>query len=300
MKRLIGAQQIVLQAISKIQEETGDPALDTQVAERTNIAINNVRDWFLTLMKDEYVDLVRTQSGYSASITENGRLTLDLFKPFSAEEKVNVRPQRATSKRTILLVAANPKGTDHLRLDEEAKKIDQGLERAKNRDQFQLVMKWAVTDDDLRRALLDHKPEIVHFSGHGTGSGKGTGVRDLIPLPGDDDSGGLAFENDQGSVRLIPGDALARLFELCADHVKCVVLNACYSEVQAGAISKHIDFVIGMRKAIGDNAAIQFAVGFYDALGAGEDFDKAFKFGCSAIDLKGIPERLTPVLKRKL
>jgi len=299
MTRLIGAQKMVLHAISKIQEETGDPAQDTQIAERTNIALNNVRDWFLTLMKDEYVDLVRTRSGYCASITENGRLTLDLFKPFSAEEKATARPQRDTSKRTILLLAANPKGTEHLRLDEEAKKIDQGLERAMNRDQFQLVMKWSVTDDDLRRALLDHKPEIVHFAGHGTGSGKGTGERDLIPPPGDGDSGGLAFENDQGSVRLLPGDALARLFELCADHVKCVVLNACYSEAQANAISQHIDYVVGMKKAIGDEAAIKFAVGFYDALGAGRDFETAYKFGCSAIDLKGIPEYLTPVLKKK-
>ncbi|MGZ3303788.1 MAG: AAA-like domain-containing protein, partial [Isosphaeraceae bacterium] len=86
---------------------------------------------------------------------------------------------------------------------------------------------------------------------------------------------------------------------LCADHVKCVVLNACYSEVQAEAISKHIDFVVGMKKAIGDEAAIKFAVGFYDALGAGRDFETAYKFGCSAIDLKGIPESLTPVLKKK-
>lgn len=212
---------------------------------------------------------------------------------------MTARPQRGTSQRTILLLAANPKGTDHLRLDEEAKKIDQGLERAKNRDQFQLVMKWAVTDDDLRRALLDHMPEIVHFSGHGTGSGKDVGVRDLVPATADGDSGGLAFEDDQGSVRLIPGNALARLFELCADHVKCVVLNACYSEAQANAISQHIDYVVGMKKAIGDEAAIKFAVGFYDALGAGRDFETAYKFGCSAIDLKGIPEYLTPVLKKK-
>src|ERR1700733_3172008 len=54
-----------------------------------------------------------------------------------------------------------------------------------------------------------------------------------------------------------------------------------------------------MKKAIGDEAAIKFAVGFYDALGAGRDFEWAFKFGCSAIDLKGIPEYLTPVLKKK-
>ena len=57
--------------------------------------------------------------------------------------------------------------------------------------------------------------------------------------------------------------------------------------------------MIGMKKAIGDEAAIKFAVGFYDALGAGRNFETAYKFGCIAIDLKGIPEYLTPVLKKK-
>jgi hypothetical protein len=183
--------------------------------------------------------------------------------------------------RTILILAANPKGTPQLRLDQEVKKIEQGLERARKRDQFKLVQKWAVTDDDLRRALLDNEPEIVHFSGHGSGVD------------------GLAFEDDSGQVLLISGDSLSRLFELCADHVKCVVMNACYSEAQADAIAQHIDYVVGMKKAIGDQAAIKFAVGFYDALGAGRDVETAFKFGCSAIDLKGIPDYLTPVLKQK-
>ncbi len=61
---------------------------------------------------------------------------------------------------------------------------------------------------------------------------------------------------------------MAQLFELCSDHVHCVVLNACYSEPQARAIVRHIDYVIGMKQAIGDESAIKFSVGFYDALGA--------------------------------
>ena len=83
--------------------------------------------------------------------------------------------------RTILILAANPKGTERLRLDEEVKKIEQGLERSKRRDQFKLVVKWAVTDDDLRRAMLDNEPEIVHFSGHGR-VGSGRSGADLIPV----------------------------------------------------------------------------------------------------------------------
>jgi hypothetical protein len=184
-------------------------------------------------------------------------------------------------KTTILVLTSDPIDAPRLRLSEEVKKIQQGLERSKRRDHFVLVSRHAVTDDELRRALLDYEPQIVHFSGHGSGID------------------GLCFEDDQGRMHDIPGDALARLFELCADHVECVVLNACYSEVQADAISQHIPFVVGMSKAVGDAAAIKFAVGFYDALGAGKGYKAAFKFGRSAIDLKNLPEHLTPVLKEQ-
>lgn len=54
-----------------------------------------------------------------------------------------------------------------------------------------------------------------------------------------------------------------------------------------------------MKTDIEDESAIKFAVAFYDALGAGRDYETAFKFGCSAIDLKGVSEYLIPVLKKK-
>lgn len=69
--------------------------------------------------------------------------------------------------------------------------------------------------------------------------------------------------------------------------------------MQAEAIAQQINYVIGMKKAIGDKAAIEFAVGFYDALGAGRSVEFAYKLGCAAIRLAGIPEQLTPILKKK-
>ncbi|MEB3282472.1 MAG: hypothetical protein VKK42_26490 [Lyngbya sp.] len=39
-------------------------------------------------------------------------------------------------KRTILLLTANPKSTHRLRLDEEVREIETGLQRAKQRDRF--------------------------------------------------------------------------------------------------------------------------------------------------------------------
>lgn len=74
-----------------------------------------------------------------------------------------------------------------------------------------------------------------------------------------------------------------------------------YSGKQAAAISKNIDYVIGMRKDIDDKAAIEFAAGFYDALGAGKPVEEAFEFGRNAIQFKfpEIPEHLIPVMKMK-
>ena len=126
--------------------------------------------------------------------------------------------------------------------------------------------------------MLEVNPHIVHFAGHGAGEE------------------GLIFENDAGQPKFITKEAIAGLFNLFSDQVECVLLNGCYSENQAVTIAKDIPYVIGMRQAIGDKAAISFAVGFYDALGAGRPFDFAYRLGCNAIQMEGISEHLTPAL----
>lgn len=174
----------------------------------------------------------------------------------------------------ILFLAANPQGTDQLQLDQEAKKIEDGLERSKLREQFTLVTKWAVDAESLRRAMLKEQPDIVHFSGHGAGQA------------------GLVLSGRDDHPKPATADALSGLFEIFHD-VKCVLLNACFAEVQAKAIVQHIDYVIGMKRAVRDSAAIAFATGFYDGLGYGLDIEDAFKLGCNAIqfEMANFPSR---------
>ncbi len=183
--------------------------------------------------------------------------------------------------RKILILAANPKNSVPLRLDEEVREIDEGLKRAQMRDRFELEQKWAVRPRDVQRAILDFAPQIVHFSGHGVGEG------------------GLALEDELGQAKLVSAEALAGLFELFADQVECVLLNACYSVVQAQAIARHIPYVIGMNQAVGDGAAREFAVGFYDALGAGRSIEFAYRFARNSMRMVGTAENLTPVLLEK-
>jgi hypothetical protein len=167
----------------------------------------------------------------------------------------------------ILFLAANPIGTNELQLDKEAKEIEEGLQRSKLRDQFTLVTKWAVDAETLRRAMLKEQPDVVHFSGHGEGQA------------------GLVLLGQDGKPKPATAEALAGLFEIFR-NVKCVLLNACYAEVQAQGIIKHIDYVVGMKRAVRDDAAIAFATGFYDGLGYGLTIEDAFKLGCNAIQFE--------------
>jgi len=179
----------------------------------------------------------------------------------------------------ILFLAADPTNASRLRLGEEFREIQEKLKLARLRDYFILqIPQLSVRPSDISQALLDAQPQIVHFSGHGTSTGA------------------LCFENLVGETHPIEPDALAALFEEFSGQVNCVVLNACYSEIQAKAISKHIKYVIGMNQAIGDKAAIAFATGFYQALGGGRNIEHAYKLGCVQIQLHNIPEHLTPVL----
>ncbi len=67
----------------------------------------------------------------------------------------------------ILFLAANPAGA-RLALDEEVREIETKIRTAEHRDTLRLISKWAVRPDDLLQSLNQHRPHIVHFSGHGS------------------------------------------------------------------------------------------------------------------------------------
>jgi len=186
--------------------------------------------------------------------------------------------QKACRVIKILFLAANPKDTSQLRLDEEIRSIDQALRQAEYRDRFEIQQQWAVRVTDLQSCFLQHKPDIVHFSGHGS----------LLTE--------IILESNVGESQVVSQNALSHLFSVLRDNIRCVVLNACYSESQAKAIAEHIDCVIGMSKAIGDDAAINFSVAFYQALGYGRSVKTAFDLGCGLIALQGLNEQDTPKL----
>jgi len=186
-------------------------------------------------------------------------------------------------RKTILMLTANPTDTKPLQLTEEIEEIEKALQRNQPDEQFELKAHLAVTPDEVRRALLDIKPHFVHFSGHGAAEN------------------GIILENEQGKKHALSTTTLAQVFEPYHNQIECVILNACFTAVQASAIVKHIDYVIGMNQPIKDKAAIQFAIGFYDTIAAGESIETAFKMGCYTIaaQLSTQDEHLKPVLKKR-
>jgi hypothetical protein len=200
------------------------------------------------------------------------------------------------SKVKVLFLAANPHGTQPLQLDEEIRQITAKVRAAEYRDSLELISRWAVRPDDLLQALLEVKPDIVHFSGHG-GSAAGLNFlddqRDLKPVSKEE---GLIMLDDQGKPKPVGKEALAYLFRILKDNVRVVLLNACYSQPQAEALAQTIDCTVGMNRPIGDKAAIVFAASFYRAIGFGRSVKEAFELGKAALLLEGIPEAKTPEL----
>jgi hypothetical protein len=127
----------------------------------------------------------------------------------------------------ILLLAANPKDSIRLRLDAEMREIEQAIRHAQFGEQIEVISKAAVRLRDLVDYLDTYHPDILHFTGHASQSSE------------------IILEDESGTSRPVSKENLVEIFSRFRGHIKCVVLNSCYSESQANAIAEHIDCVVG-------------------------------------------------------
>lgn len=178
----------------------------------------------------------------------------------------------------ILFLGANPTDGVKLRLDQEVREIDQALRLADLGGRFELWQKWAVRPSDLQAHLLRCRPDILHFSGHG--------------VPGR----AILLEGEDGATRSVDANRLARLLAQFNRHLRCVFLNACYSEEQASAIAREVDCVIGMSEEVLDRAAIRFAANFYQALAFGCSVKAAFELCLADIEVGEMHQDTIPQL----
>ncbi|GCE08125.1 hypothetical protein KDAU_54540 [Dictyobacter aurantiacus] len=198
------------------------------------------------------------------------------------------RPRKSSVTRTrvrILVLKANPRHRDQTR---EGLRIDHEMKEIK----FAMRENWRCFDwrdenvriQDFSGYLLSHRPAILHFSGHALPSGE-LALEQYTTLSeargGMHASTGLSAEPD-----LIPFSTIAGILGRHQDMLRCVVLNACYTEPLAEAICEYIDCAIGIRGTINDGLAVQFSNLFYQALSYGESVGQAFHKACDEISLR--------------
>lgn len=158
----------------------------------------------------------------------------------------------------VLMIAGGQNPGGMLRLDREARDIRESLERASFGGSIILNDRWAVTIRDFFRELNSIRPDIVHFSGHGT------------------DDGLIMLENDQGDMLPVSPKAMADAISTAEGTVRLLVFNACFTEAQAEEVVNYVEAAIGMSAPIDDQAAILFSSALYSAIGFGRSLQIAF------------------------
>ena len=192
-------------------------------------------------------------------------------------EKEQIPPNASDNKNCdILVLAANPIGTDLLQLEEEANRIRLRLQEGEVGKNYIVKVERAVQVEELSKYLLQYEPLILHFSGHGSPNGE------------------IILNNSQGQAQLVSPEAMAELLAVLRGRIECVVLNACFSLEKADALARQVNCVVGMSKEIGDRSAVTFAAGFYRGLGFGRGYYNAFELGRNEIKLLNLPDSAVP------
>lgn len=176
-----------------------------------------------------------------------------------------------SEKIRILFLSSNPWTTSRILVDEEAREIFERIHEGPYRDRFELHKHTAIKPIDLQRLLLMYQPHIVHFSGHGSKGHK------------------LILAGTSGRGKTVDQQGLANVFSLYSNHVRLVLLNACFTKAQARSISEVVSYSIGTGRGIGDKVGVAFAGAFYRALGFGRSIRDAFESAQAELALTKIP-----------
>jgi hypothetical protein len=187
---------------------------------------------------------------------------------------VEIRPPKPEPLR-VLYLTANPEAVEttithldgrveeigvYLRVDLEVRKVRAALRGSKYRDLVTVEHLPAATSMDLLDGLNDHRPHVVHFSGHAS-------------------SLGLLMENDEGSFEgdALEFDLLARLLGATDEPPRLLVLNACQSLAGADTLLQTVPTVIAMSDSIDDGSAVVFATRFYAGIASAQSVASALE-----------------------
>ena len=178
---------------------------------------------------------------------------------------------------TVLCLLAGPKEASRLQLRLEYRTIEEAARRGSRRA-LDIRLSAATRRQDVIPALTEHRPDVLHFGGHGAPSGH------------------LLLEEDDGSVAPVGAEALAAVLD-AVGGVTVVVLNACHLGRYAKVLAPHAQEVIGSPERLADQDALAFCRDYYAALALGASWEGAFDRGRAGV---GLGPRGLPDLRREL
>ncbi|WP_310834465.1 GUN4 domain-containing protein [Aetokthonos hydrillicola] len=151
-------------------------------------------------------------------------------------------PETSQSKLKILILANASK-------EEYAQRIEAVIKKVIKQNSFEIRARTIKSPEDIPKFVAEERPFIVHFYSHNTKDGD------------------LVLNNNLGNDSFVKQSVLVSFFRAHNDVVKCILLSVPYSFHLAKAISRDIDYVIGMEGVIDEeNATTTFAQEFYREL----------------------------------
>ena len=277
-------------ALSRLKSDENMGMVDSRDA---GVQRNKIVNALLNMLNDA-TDMVAETKSSSTS-------TLSISNTSNASSSSN-------GQKTILFMGANPPGVRAVQLEIEHSRV-----AAELGNKFNLPTEKFLSIDQLPDLMIQHKPYIVHFSGHGKNPQSGehgeTGAADMsraigrLPKNYGEKGGIVTFSANMLDLEIVDDDKLEFLFDMIVNQIgisiEVVVFNSCYSESQAKAIGKHIPFIVGTANAIKDDIAIAFSTGFYFGLAQGLTVEKAYASGRIQAVLKDFSAKDLIVLYKK-
>lgn len=206
------------------------------------------------------------------------------------------RPMVPIDMVRLLVMGANPHGTDDLDLDAEHDRIRSALEDKSLKRSVKLRFVTGGSLSALREALDEFEPHVFHFTGHGRWD------EDL-------DDGVVLFEARGGRQQPVTGRDLGVL--LNRNAMRLVMFNSCdggraskvdrFAGVASSLVAQGVPAAVGMQFRFDDQAAAVFGSTMLRDLAEGTSVDESLTTARQAVfSIPNDTEWATPVLTSRV
>ena len=195
--------------------------------------------------------------GLATNLNRDRVVWLPNYTDGTYEPAIEIPRGRGDEVRMVL-ASANPRDQRWLNVGGELRSLRGELRSSSNQSALSIRDCSSATIDSLHREMLEFRPHILHFSGHGEQSA-------------------TIFQDDEGYAHQVPAQAFLDLLEATDEaSLDLVFLNSCESSEQAKSLTRFVDCAIGMTEKIDDQVAGELSRVFYCALAAGRTIQNAY------------------------